>query len=191
MILEDIDFFLGCKLPKVLEEKYKDSTVIAKLNISDIEHIVEFHRPFLKTDKLIIFGDNFGNSSSIGIGYVYPEDVSGHYNNTIYLALAGKLMPSTATIHLAYFFPQSSPQAVEGNSIRMDKNAFNGGLIQPKKDGSIFFVETIIIKKKLNLILVRTNIMFGSAYFGLIEDLRFVLTEKDSIKRAVSIPDVL
>lgn len=188
--LEKIETSLGCKLPDNLIKKYGSATIKASLNRGQIESIVDFHEPFLRTDHMLIFGDDIVGSSSIGVGRIYPEDMVGHFNTTVYLAFAGRLMPSTATIHLAYFFPETAPQAVEGESIRMAKDAFNGGLIQPKKEGTIFYVETIVKKKKLNLVLVETNIMFGKASFGLIENLRFLLTEKNSIYKAVVAPDV-
>jgi hypothetical protein len=185
-----IESSLGNMLPLELRQKYQGHSKFIALSQKEIEKIVNFHPPFLRTEKMLIFGESLVGSSSIGIGTVRQEDVEGHYNKTIYLALAGRLMPSTATIHIAYFHPNTSPQAIEGKSIRMEKNAFNGGLIQPKKEGSTFFVETVVVKKKLNLILVETRIMFGSAKFGLIENLKFMLTEKDSIYKAVTVPDV-
>ena len=189
--IQMIESFLGRKIPVEFKEKYKERSKFVKLNVDDIQKIVDFHPPFLRTEKLVIFGDDPVGSSSIGIGVVLPSDVEGHYNKTIYLALAGRLMPSTATIHLAHFFPKTSPQAIEGKSIRMDKNAINNGLIQPRERGSTFYVETIVTKKKLNLVLVETHIMFGQAKFGLIENLKFVLTEKRSIYNTVVVPEVV
>jgi hypothetical protein len=188
--IQNVERFLGHKLPVELREKYKKHSSFVKLNKNDITKTVDFFDPFLRTEKLVIFGDDIVGSASIGIGTVFIEDLVGHYNNTIYLAFAGRLMPSTATIHLAHFFPNTCPQAVEGKSIRMDKEAMNGGLLQPKKEGTIFYVESIVTKKKLNLVLLETNIMFGQAKFGLIENLKFVLTDKNSIYNAITIPDV-
>ena len=185
-----IEESLQCRIPVEIANKYGERDKLTHLNIKDIQNLLHFSPPFLRTENMVIFGDNIIGSSSIGTGTVYPEDMDGHYNNTVYLAFAGRLMPSTATIHLAHFFPDTSPQAVEGEKIKMDKDAFNGGLIQPKKGGSKFYVETTVTKKKMSLVLVETVIMFGKARFGMIQNLRFVLTEKDSIFKAVTIPDV-
>jgi hypothetical protein len=182
---------LQCKLPSELVEKYKDYSSYVHLSRSQIEKLVEFHNPFLRTDNMVIFGDEIVGSASIGVGTAYPEDMEGHFNKTVYLAFAGRLMPSTSTIHLAYFFPKTAPQAVQGESIRMAKDAFNNGLIQVKKEGTVFYVETVVKKKKMNLVLVETNISFGQAKFGLIENLRFVLTDKESIYQAIVAPDVI
>ena len=186
-----IEEFLETKLPLELRNAYSQHTNYFMLDTEAIQKVVDFSHPFLKTDKIIIFGSEINGSRSIGIGKVFPQDVLGHYNSTIYLALAGRLMPSTATIHLAYFFPETSPQAIEGVSIRMEKNAFNNGLIQPQEKGSTFYVETVVTKKKLNLVIVQTRIIFGQARFGLIENLRFVLAEKHSIYKATLIPEVI
>jgi len=158
--------------------------------MKSMQDLLYFSPPFLRTENMVIFGDVIVGSRSIGVGTVYPEDMAGHFNDTVYLAFAGRLMPSTATIHLAHFFPDTSPQAVEGGSIKVDRDALNGGLIRPKKSGSKFYVETTVTKKKLNLVLVETSIMFGKARFGVIQNLRFVLTEKNSIFKAITIPDV-
>ncbi len=187
---EVFEDFLCCRVPDLLRNRYKDRKIFCKLNFEDIQKTVNFTPPFLRTQRLIIFGETFLDSSSIGVGTVWPEDMEGHYNNTIYLAFAGRLMPSTATIHLAHFFPNSSPQAVEGQSIRLDKEALNGGLLQPGKKGSTFYVETKVTKKKLNLVFVETNIMFGQAKFGLIENLKFILTVRHSFNNSIVIPEV-
>ena len=189
--LDKIEKSLQCKLPKDLAVKYENKESFVHLSSKEIEKIVEFYPPFLRTENMVIFGNEVVGSASIGVGTAFPEDMEGHYNKTIYLAFAGRLMPSTATIHLAYFFPKTAPQAIEGKSIRMDKDAFNGGLIQLKKGGTKFYVETIVIKKKINLILVETFITFGQARFGLIENLRFILTDKSSIYKAVVVPDAV
>ena len=189
--INKIEEALGCKIPVELAGKYSDKGIFVHLSGSEIEKTVDFYKPFLRTEQMVIFGDDIVGSSSIGVGNVFPEDMEGHFNKTIYLAFAGRLMPSTATIHIAYFFPKTAPQAVEGKSIRMDKDAFNGGLIQPKKGGSKFYVETIVTKKKMNLVLVETHIMFGQAKFGLIENLKFILTDKDSIYQAAITKDVV
>ncbi len=182
--------FLGIRLPDNLREKYQCEIVSRALNQKEMMAAVDLKPPFLRTEKMVIFGNKFEESKSIGIGRIYLEDTDGHYNKTIYLALAGRLMPSTALIHLGAFFPNTNPQAFEGKSIRMDSEAYNNGLLQPGKNGSTFYVETIVRKKKINLVIVDTYIMFGSAKFGLIEELKFILTKKDSILSAVEVPEV-
>ena len=177
--------FLGTRLPAFIRERNADRQDFHSLDEAAMMKLVAFEPPFLKTEKMVIFGDELIGSTSIGIGKVYPEDTKGHYNSTIYLALAGRLMPSTATIHLAYFFPETSPQAIEGKSIRIDREATNGGLLEPDREGTTFYVETRVHKKKVNLIECDTLIMFGEARFGLIEKLRFMLTKKDSIFNAI------
>lgn len=186
----EFEKFFGVRVPFELNEKYANVEIEAALEQKDIIKIIDFFPPFLRTDKLIIFGKDIVGSRSIGIGKVKKDDMEGHYNNTVYLAFAGRLMPSTTSIHLAYFFPNSAPQAIEGQSIRVEKNIYNNGLIIPSNEGSDFFVESIVLKKKLNLIYVETHIFFGNARFGLIEGLKFFLADKKSIYSAVTIPDV-
>jgi hypothetical protein len=188
--IKNIEKVLECKIPIELASKYRGQDKFKHLSGKNIQNLLQFSPPFLRTENMVIFGDDALGSSSIGVGTVYPEDMEGHYNDTVYLAFAGRLMPSSATIHLAHYFPNTSPQAVEGENIRMDKEALNGGLLQPKKGGSKFYVETRVTKKKMALVLVETSIMFGKSRFGMIQNLRFVLTEKDSIYKAIIIPDV-
>jgi hypothetical protein len=183
--LENAENFFKCKIPADLGGSLSAGGEFKALDRQAIEKIVDFQSPFLRTDKMIIFGNECVGSTSIGIGKVYPRDMEGHYNSTVYLAFAGRLMPSTSTIHLAYFYPDTAPQAVEGRSIRLDDKPFNGGLLQAAPEGTTFYVKTVVTRKKLSLVEVETEIMFGAARFGLIEGLKFVLTRKDSIFRAV------
>lgn len=192
--IQQAESFLGGSLPKQIRDKFANKTIIKMADQDEIIKTIDFEPPFLRTDKVVLFkdeGEDTIKKSGIGIGKVYLEDTRGHYNSTIYLALAGRLMPSTASIFLALLFPGTAPQAIEGKSIRMAKNVLNKGLLKPSKKGTTFFVEVELRKKKLQLALVNTKIFFGQVEFGLIEELVFVLTNKESIWSAIDTPEVI
>jgi hypothetical protein len=192
--LNEAEHFLGATIPEEFAAVIAGTTVSQMVNAEGIKQAIAFGDPFLRTDRLVLFkrGDNGAIPTlSIGVGKVYREDMLGHYNTTVYLAFAGRLMPSTASIHLALVCPNTSPQAVEGKSIRMAKGAFNNGLIQPAEQGTTFYVLTEITRMKLSLVFANTRIYFGAANFGMIDTLKFVLTPRDSILNAVVPPEIL
>jgi hypothetical protein len=179
--LVELEIFFQKKIPNYCT--FKDWEFVC-LEQSEIMDIIAFHPPFLKTYKIAVsLQENEGikNYRSIGIGKITPADTNGHYNNTIFLAMCGWLMASTASIHLAYNFPEYAPQVVEANNVKPLKSLENDGILKPRSDGTTFWVETIIRKKKLGFVLASTNIGFGKVSYGTIQELKFILAGKDSI----------
>lgn len=183
--------FFNKKIPKVFENY--ESIAFNSYSQDQILRSIDFHPPFLKTEKLVIFKEisDYGitNFRSIGMGMVYPNDTKGHYNFTIYLAMCGWLMASTASVHLAIINPKTAPQVVEADKVRPYKGLGDYVVIKPRPQGSTFWVETVITKTKLKFVLTVTNIVFGEVLYGTIEALRFMITPKDSIWRAKEIPE--
>jgi len=156
--------------------------------------IIAFSPPFLKTQKQIILAENpkdILHSTSISFGIVTQDDTRGHYNETIFLALCGWLMASSASIHLAAVFPGTAPQVIEASGVKpVTLSAKGGKLWKPTIDGTPFYVQTCILRKKMQLVLTQTCISFGDVRFGIIDDLRLVLTPAASILSATEIPPV-
>ena len=187
----DLKKIFGKKLPPHLDMIYADIPCKC-LDQPEMMKIIDFHPPFLRAEKIAIFEEeNSGikNYRSLGMGLIYPADTNGHYNSTIYLAMCGWLMASTASVHLAYNFSEFAPQVVEADKVKPFKSVDGIGSLKPRPQGTTFWVETIIRKSKLKLVLVTTNISFGNFAYGTIEDLKFILTPKDSIWKAKEVQE--
>lgn len=188
------DFF-GFSLPNIIKENYRNHFVFEKFNREQIMKVIDFTPPFLKTEKIVVLSTDRGSildTKSLGMGFVTPKDTSGHYNETIFLAMCGWLMASTASVFLAMLFPTTAPQVVEANGIKPfpllgeDKR-----LWKPASSGTVFFVESVILKKKLQLVIMKTTITFDNILYGVIEELKLMLTPKESIWSAKVFPSSL
>lgn len=193
--LQDAETFFGFSLPDALKVNCKEHSVFERLDQEEIMKVIDFTPPFLKTQKIAVLSSDRGSilqTKSLGMGIVTPKDTSGHYNETIFLAMCGWLMASTASVFLAMLFPASAPQVVEANGIKpfslLDEEK---GFWKPAPSGTVFFVESVILKKKLQLVAMRTTISFDNILYGVIEELKLMLTPKESIWSARPFPSSL
>lgn len=190
--LHRVENFFGFALPDHLKETCKDNYVSEKFDQTQIMKVIDFIPPFLKIQKIVVLNTDRRDilrAKSLGIGVVTPRDTTGHYNETIYLAMCGWLMASSASVFLAILFPATAPQVVETNGVKpLPLSGEMKGLWKPAPPGTIFFVESTVIKKRLQLVIMKTTITFGNIHFGIIEELKLVLTPKDSIWSARPFP---
>jgi len=190
--INDVENFFGFPLPDHLKETCQDNYLTEKFDQKQIMKVIDFVPPFLKIQKMVVLStdrQNILQAKSLGIGVVTPKDTTGHYNQTIYLAMCGWLMASSASVFLAILFPTTAPQVVEANGVKpFPLSGEMKGLWKPASPGTTFFVESTIIKKKLQLIVMKTTITFDNIHFGVIEELKLVLTPKDSIWSAKPFP---
>ncbi len=188
------EVFFGVPLPDYIKDEIRGRHILAELNQSQIMKILSLSPPFLKIQKIIVTSDDSQGilqSKSLGMGMITQADTKGHYNELISLALCGQLMASTAAIHLAALFPKSAPQAIEVNGIKPHLSALKeGGLWKPSMQGTTFFAEASIVKKKMQLVWITTKISFGKIPYGIIEELKFVLIPEKALNSAAEIPSV-
>lgn len=179
----DKQIFSDVVLPEHIYSRYADFEVEQIVDKKQMMSVIDFTDPFLRIDEMAILNNNskIENSISIGMGRVYLEDTEGHYNNTIYLAMCGWLMASSASVHVAELIPEYAPQVVEAGRVRPMPGVENNGLIRPAKDGTPFFVETKVLKKKMGLLVCETNISFSNVHYGTIGNLKIFLVPKESI----------
>ena len=183
--------FLDISFPSSVVEDNNDKSILMKLNQQKIMKIIDFTPPFLRTEKMVVFKgeiDSVLSSTSIGVGVITPDDTAGHYNKSIFLAMCGWLMASTASIHLAAFFPKSAPQVIEASGVKPLISPENSGIWKPAVNGTPYLVETCVLKKKMKIVILRTRISFGKILFGTIELLKFIITDRESIKSVKDIP---
>lgn len=188
VILPNIEEFFGASLPNYIKELCKNNYILEKFNQQQIMEIIDFSRPFLKIEKMIVLGldrNDILQNISLATGILTTNDTKGHYNDTIFLAECGRLMGSAASIYLAILFSSTAPQVVEVDHIKPSKDRT---LWKPSSRGSRFFIETRILKKKLQVIIVNVKITFGDIFMGEVEKLKLVLTPKDSIWEAKELP---
>ncbi len=178
---KQIEDYFGAPIPAYIKEKFRENYIFEKFDQKQIMKVIEFKPPFLKIEKMVVLGfdkQDFLTTRGVGTGILTLNDTKGHYNDTIFLAQCGWLMGSAASIYLAILYPSTAPQVVEVDCIRPSKNRI---LWKPSPDGSRFFVETRVLKKKLQVVIVNVRITFGDILMGEVERLKLVLTPKDSI----------
>lgn len=190
--LKQGEAFWGMDLPEHLKKDYEGKEGCRLIEQEEMLKTIDFHPPFLRVEKMMISDTahhSVANSKSLGMGHITTKDTHGHYNDTIYLAMCGWLMASSASVHLAFLFPTTAPQVVEANKVRpiLKGNAKNI-VWKPSVKGTPFFVETTVLKKKMQLLVVMTKITFGNILYGTIEELKLVLTDKKSIWAAKEVP---
>ncbi len=190
--LHHVENFFGFALPDHLREACKDNYVFEKFDQKKIMEVIDFVPPFLKLKKMVVLStdrQDILQAKSLGIGVITPKDTAGHYNETIYLAMCGWLMASAASVFLAILFPTTAPQVVEANGVKpLPLSGEMKGLWKPASSGTTFFVESTIIKKRFQLVIMKTVITFDNIHFGIIEELKLVLTPKNSIWSARPFP---
>lgn len=188
-----IEDFFGVSLPEHIKGQYKDKQIYKELNKQEIMKIIAFRPPFLRIDKMVVFNNNEDilQSKGLGMGVITLKDTAGHYNDTIFLAMCGWLMASSASIHLAVFYSQRyDPQVIKASGVRPLLSVENSGIWKPSNENTVFFVESNILKKKMGIILMETNITFGKIIYGTIEELTMFLARKGLIWAAKEIPNV-
>lgn len=186
--LRHVEDFFSLKIPCCFTEDIQGREFFGQLTQKQIMSIIDFSPPFLKIDKMAVFkknGEDIISSFSLSTGKVSRDDTAGHYNDTIFLAMCGWIMGSSASVHIAALFPDTSPQVVEVDCIRPTKNR---ELWIPSERGSSFFVSAEVIKKRMQVILVNVKIFFGDIFMGEVERLKLILTPKDSIWDAKNLP---
>lgn len=188
-----IENFLGMPLPQHVKDGLKSTSILAELDQQQIMKIIDFAPPFLKIQKMVITTSRESRTilqtKSLGIGLLTQVDTAGHYNETIFLALCGQLMASAASIHLAALFPESAPQVIEANGVKpIIVSQKDIRVLKPAKEGTPFFVESNLVRKKMQLVVTTSKISFCDVQYGIIEELKLILTPKSSMHSAVEIP---
>ncbi len=186
---QHIDNFLGTVTPSYIKDNSKEIYLFEKFDHEQIMKTIDFTPPFLKIEKMVVLGfdrKDILNIKGLGTGILTTNDTKGHYNDTIFLAQCGQLMGSAASIYLAILFPSTAPQVIEVDSIRPSKDKT---LWKPSLEGSRFFIETHILKKKMQVVIVNVRITFGEIFMGEVEKLKLILTPKDSIWGAKELPN--
>ncbi len=185
-----VESFIGCRLPEMIKSRYINDWVHKTYNQEEICQVIDFKPPFLKIDKVITFDSyekgNFVTKKSLSVGRLYIEDVDGHFNNTIFLAKCGQLMGQAASILIGALNPGTAPQVVEVD--RIQPILSDEYLWQPRKEGSIFFVESEVRRRRLHISIVNVLVSFGDILMGKVEGLKLILTPKESIWTAKELP---
>lgn len=186
---QHIEDFFGTSIPNYVKENALGTYLFEKFDCDQIMKTIDFTPPFLKIEKMVVLGfdrQSIFNIRGLGIGMLTTNDTKGHYNDTIFLAQCGQLMGSAASIYLAILFPSTAPQVIEVDSIRPSRDKT---LWKPSLSGSRFFIETHILKKKMQVIIVNVRIFFGEIFMGEVERLKLILTPKDYIWGAKELPN--
>ncbi len=193
MSIQEAEQYLNLPLPAHIKENLKQDYLLEKMDQKQMMEVVDFTPPFLKAEKILLFGRDrrdLPNVKGLAMGFISTKDTAGHYNETIFLAMCGYLMASSASVHLAILFPSTAPQVIEANGVKplVFSDAKENQLWKPSKTGTPFFVESRILKKKMQLVVMETQVSFGKVMFGIINELKLILTPKESILQAQEIP---
>jgi len=189
--LEHLESFFGLPLPVQIRNDYREMRILTELDQQRITQVIDYSPPFLKVEKIIIAGDRTGDpchSRSLATGRIGQDETAGHYNNSIFLALCGQLMASSTSIHLAALFPKTAPQVIEASGVKPVDLSSATKLLRPAKQGSVFFIDSQIIRRKLRLVSATTNIYFGDIHYGVIEDLKFLLAPASVLRSIAELP---
>lgn len=181
---EEVEIFFNSKLPNHIQEELKGHYLYKKAGKKEIMKTIDFGPPFLRIEKIAIFGNEneLLSGYSIGCGCVSSKDTEGHYNKTIYLAMCGWLMATSASIHINFLYPNTAPQVVKADGVMpLHPPTEKTGLWQPSERGTKFWVETRILKRKMQLIVAETKITFNILLYGTIRELKLILTNKETI----------
>ncbi|MBI1976919.1 MAG: response regulator [Candidatus Omnitrophica bacterium] len=191
--VRETEQYLDLPLPEPIRENLKNDYLLEKMDQRQIMEAIDFTPPFLKVEKILLLGRDhrdLPNVKGLAMGFVSTKDTAGHYNETLFLAMCGYLMASSASVHLAILFPSTAPQVIEANGVKplVFSDAKENQLWKPSQTGTPFFVESRILKKKMQLVVMETKVSFGRVMFGIIQELKLVLTPKESIWSAKEIP---
>lgn len=185
--IQEAEEFFGFSLPDALRESCRNHFVFERFDQKQIMKVIDFEPPFLLVQKMAIFASdrqNILDIKSVGMGILTTNDTKGHYNDTIFLAKCGQLMASAASIYLAILFPSTAPQVIQADGVRpVEKEIW-----KPAEQGTLFWVEVAVIKKKLNLVSVGTRIFFDNILYGKVDELKLFLTPKESVWSAKQLP---
>lgn len=193
MSIRETEQYLDLPLPGHIKVNLKSDYLLEKMDQQQMMEVIDFTPPFLKTEKILLFGRDrrdLPNVKGLAMGFISTRDTAGHYNETIFLAMCGYLMASSASVHLAILFPSTAPQVIEANGVKplIFSDAKENQLWKPSKTGTPFFVESRILKKRMQLVVMETKVSFGPVMFGIINELKLILTPKESIWSAKEIP---
>lgn len=192
--INNIESFFGVPLPEHVKNNCMDDWISKKLNQEEIMEFVDFEPPFLKIDKFILLDTEKNGSTTqdkgLSTGIVTLKDTKGHYNDTMFLALCGWLMASTASVHLAVLAPKTVPQVIEANGVRPLLSLNHKKHVwKPAPEGTRFFIETHILKQKLKLAIVTTTVTFSNVLFGVVDELKLIIDSRESIFNAIPFPE--
>lgn len=188
--IDEIQGFLNVKLPGHISEEIKTRSIFRQVDQKQIMEAIDFRPPFLRIEKMVILGTDDNSvlkSKAISIGTMTQEDTEGHYNNTVFLAYCGRLMGQAASAHIGLLFPNTAPQVVKVDRIRPIKSQ-DTSIWKPNREGSIFLIESVIIKSKLQVSVVDSRFSFGDLVFGIANNATIVATPKESIYKAKELP---
>lgn len=189
-----IENFFEVSLPENLLKEYQNIYPQQFLEQQHIMRVIDFTPPFLKIEKIVVFGDinDVEESISLGMGVVDEANISGYYHGEISLGTSGWFMAHSASIHLAALYPDTAPQVVKADGVE------NLVLSLDRKEstnlwkGKIrFWVVSRIKKKKMKLFFVETKLFLKDVLYGKVEELRMVLTPRKSIWAARPIENML
>lgn len=174
---EEIERFFGVTTPEHIKKNYENQQISKRLNQQEIMEIVGFTPPFLKIDKIIIFNadkNRIDQTFGLGMGVITPKDTSGHYNETIFIAICGWLMASAVSIHLAVLFPSTAPEVIEAKGVKpIEKEIW-----KPPSKGTNFWVETRVIEKRGQSVMMKTRISFDKIPYGVADESKSILIQK-------------
>lgn len=184
LVEEEVAGFIGMTVPEHVRELYRGFAVVQKLTQKEVMDLIDFRPPFLKFSRYVLFADGPGieRTRGLGVGVVTTADTAGHYHDTIFLALCGGLMGCAGAVHLSALFPSSAPQAVAGDGVKALGGALRNPL-RPGPEGAPFFVETRVLNRRSQLVLMESKVTFGDVLFGTVEKLKMVVMPRDSIVR--------
>ncbi|MEW6170891.1 MAG: hypothetical protein AB1472_04980, partial [Candidatus Omnitrophota bacterium] len=178
---KEVEEFFGVTLPEHIKKNYENQQISKRLNQQEIMKIIDFTPPFLKINKIIIFNvdkNQINQTFGLGMGVITSKDTSGHYNETIFLALCGWLMASAVSIHLAVLFPSAAPEVIEAKGVRpIEKDIW-----KPPAKGTIFWVETHVIEKRGQSVMMKTRISFDKIPYGVADESKSILIHKQLAK---------
>lgn len=189
--LQHLESFFGSPLPVQVRNDYREMRILTELDQQGITQVIDFLPPFLKVQKIVIASDGGESrcSRSLAMGRISETETAGHYNNSIFLALCGQLMASSTSIHLAALFPKTAPHVIEANGVKpIDLSSSTVKMLKPAKQGSVFFVDSQIIRKKLRLVSATCTIYFGNLRYGVIENLKLILAPTSSLHSIAELP---
>lgn len=186
---QQIKNFFGTAVPNLLMDDSRKNYLFETFDQKQIMGVIDFTPPFLKIEKIAVLGldrDDILQIRGLASGVLTLEDTKGHYNDTIFLAKCGWLMASAASIYLAILFSSTAPQVIQADGVRpIEKQIW-----KPADQGTSFWVEVNIIKKKMQLVITSTRILFDEILYGAVDKLKLVLATKESIWEAKQLPAV-
>ena len=183
-----VEEFFQTSLPAHIRKTLGNKPIVKMADQQEIMRAIDFTPPFLRIEKmaLIEMQETGCLSYGLGMGKLYPEDTERNYSKPIELVMSGWLMASCSSIHMAFLYSQMAPQVVKADGVVLMGDIHSLNIPTDRK--ARFFVETIVIRKKMRLIIAETRIWFRDYLYSIIRELKIFLTEKDSIWHAKTVP---